>query len=348
VPLYSRRYFQSPHCGKEWFAFACRTASHAQRALEPARVIVPALWNPVPGYLLPAVARAVPVDDGGIAEYGSLGLFGIIKLTRFRDHYRAALRTLAGQIVKAAEAAEVGDPVLVESSALLNAFGTEPGSESGEHRVRVTIVAPRRDDLPSVRGSVRGVEHYGRAARDWNPYVSDSVRALADHVADLARGLGLRPEIGDLADHGAELLASGPARRPEVLIVDAWAAMQADCRRLLRQFDKLDKPWVQVIIPWNQRDSETAAAEHTLRRALHSAMPRKLAAGRVTSALALRGVPNLSSFSTVLPTVIQAAVRQYFKHAPVSAHASQPEWTEQSSSLLAASLTPLEHFDAKR
>src|SRR5271170_6503468 len=44
VPLYSRRYFESSYCGKEWFAFARREVTTAARGGDVASAIVPALW----------------------------------------------------------------------------------------------------------------------------------------------------------------------------------------------------------------------------------------------------------------------------------------------------------------
>jgi len=46
VPLYSRRYFKSEHCGKEWFAFNRRRLNHRAKNTHPVETIVPALWIP--------------------------------------------------------------------------------------------------------------------------------------------------------------------------------------------------------------------------------------------------------------------------------------------------------------
>src|SRR6202050_3897068 len=45
VPLYSRRYFESKYCGKEWFAFARREINSRARGDVPSSAIVPALWT---------------------------------------------------------------------------------------------------------------------------------------------------------------------------------------------------------------------------------------------------------------------------------------------------------------
>jgi FxsC-like protein len=94
--------------------------------------------------------------------------------------------------------------------------------------------------------------------------------------------------------------------------------MQPECRDILRRLDAMDKPWVQVIVVWNQQDAQMQSDSERVRAALDAALPRKLREGRATSALAVRGVPSLDDFGMVLPAVIAAAGRHYLRSA--SAH----------------------------
>jgi len=125
-----------------------------------------------------------------------------------------------------------------------------------------------------------------------------------------------RVGVGDLRERSEGLLADGVAAHPELLIIDPWAVTRQECQRLLARFNLADKPWVQVVIPWNPADGETAAAESRLRLALDSALRFKLERGRVTSAIAAEGVPSLSAFCAVLPLLIPAAGKSYLRHAP--------------------------------
>src|ERR1700691_341412 len=56
VPLYSRRYFESDNCGREWFAFARREITHRARGRQMVDAIVPALWTRLDRERLPDVA----------------------------------------------------------------------------------------------------------------------------------------------------------------------------------------------------------------------------------------------------------------------------------------------------
>jgi FxsC-like protein len=319
VPLYSRRYFQSEHCGKEWSAFSRRLRAHQGRSWPPA--IVPALWGPVAAAELPSAARSIDVDHAGLGEvYGQRGFYGIMKLSRYRGEYEQAVRGLARRIIDTARQSPAKPGPEVDYDSLPSAFGPGTGGTPGNQRLRITIVAPRRSELPEDRSAY----HYGPAARDWDPYRPLSSLALADYVVDLARGLGYRPEVGDLHEHGGELLRGGPPSGPEVLIVDAWAARQCAYRDLLTRLDAMNNPWVQVLVPWNRQDEQNAAQEASLRDALEVALPRKLAQGRATSSLAVRGVPTLEDFRRVLPAVIMGAVRHYFRYAPACASLTAP------------------------
>jgi FxsC-like protein len=252
-----------------------------------------------------------PADFGPL--YAEHGFYGIMKVSRWRDAYENALYLLARRIVYAADASPVEPEQALQYESLPAAFGGHAGTGPGDKPLRITVVAPRRDGLPVGRDPL----YYGRDAREWNPYAESSVRSLADHATDLARSLAYTTDVGDLYQHEAELLGGEPPSAPEVLLIDPWAVMQLECRETLQRLDRMDKPWVQVVVVWNQQDTQLRADTAPIRAALDTALPRKLREGRVTSALAVRGVPSLEDFGAVLPTVIAAAARHYLRSAPI-------------------------------
>jgi FxsC-like protein len=233
-----------------------------------------------------------------------------MKVPWWRDAYDEAVYLLARRMVDAADASPVQPEQPAQHESLPPAFGGG-GTGPGDRLLRITVVAPRLDELPEGRDPL----YYGEGAREWNPYRPGSVRSLADHAADLAGSLSYTPEVGDLYQHEAELLGVERPSGPEVLLIDPWAAMQLECREILRRLDPLDKPWVQVVVVWNRQDTQLQAEAEKVRSALEAVLPRTLREGRATSALAVRGVPSLEEFGTVLPTVIAAASRQYLRCA---------------------------------
>lgn len=312
VPLYSHRYFRSEQCGKEWFAFNRRRLNHKAKNANPVETIVPALWIPFPDGMLPEAATSVQYNSVDFGElYAEHGFFGIMKVSRWREAYEEAVYLLARQIVTAATASPIrpGDRVPYES--LHSAFGGTARTGPGDKPLRITVVAPSKEELPDDRDA----SYYGTDILAWNPYGEDSVRPLADHAAELARSLSYTPEVGDLFRHEARLVGREPPSGPEVLLIDPWAAMLPECREILQQLDSMDNPWVQVIVMWNQKDAQMRTERERVKEALDSVLPRKLREGRATSASAVRGVPTLEEFSMVLPQVIAEAGRHYLRIA---------------------------------
>jgi FxsC-like protein len=316
VPLYSRRYFTSASCGREWFYFNRRTLNHVARVKGPVEAIIPAVWSPVDLGSLPDVAKSIQVDYFGIEPYAQHGFWGIMKLSRYRDAYEEAVFKLAERIKTVAERLPVGEGPTADYDydydSLESSFGGEEDrAMSGDQRLRITVAAPHRGALPEGRDS----RCYGPGARDWNPYRPDSRRPIADHAAGLARGLGYRVDIGDLDQHEADLLSGDPPSGPQVLIIDPWALMLPRVQQLLKRIDALDAPWVQVVVPWSNREAVSPDAEARLRTALDVTLGRKLAEVRATSVIAGHGIPTLDDFSLVLPKLILAVVKQYLRHA---------------------------------
>jgi FxsC-like protein len=311
VPLYSRAYFKSEQCGKEWFAFNLRRLNYRARIVRPVETIVPALWVPVRNGQLPEAASSVQYNSADFGElYAEHGFYGIMKVGRWREAYEMAVYLLARRIVEAADASPPAGPEFWgQYQSLPSAFGGNDGTAQGDKLLRVTVVAPGSDDLP--RG--RDLAYYGEEVREWNPYREDSVRSLADYAAELATSLSYTPDVGDLYRHEAALLGGDLPSGPEVLLIDPWAVLNPECRDMLRRLDALDNPWVQVVVVWNQQDAQMQVDGQQIRAALEGALPRKLREGRATSALAVRGVPSLEDFSVVLPTVIAAASRHYLR-----------------------------------
>jgi hypothetical protein len=108
VPLYSRRYFQSEHCGKGWVIFRDRARNGSAYASGHVEAILPALWRPVPHQALPEAAREIHFNPAEIGQiYAEYGFNGIMKLTRFSEEYEWVVYNLAERILRAADRARV-------------------------------------------------------------------------------------------------------------------------------------------------------------------------------------------------------------------------------------------------
>lgn len=315
VPLYSRRYFQSPHCGKEWSAFRNRARNGAAQDSSHPETIIPALWSPVRTDQFPQAAKSIHFEPRDFGDaYAEWGFFAIMKVKRFKDDYEWAVLQLARHIVEVAERTRVPPGPAIDYDSLPNAFEDGASADmTGDKRLRIIVAAPHLGDLPPGRSG----HYYGQAAGDWNPYAPDSVEPLAAYARVLARYLGFRPEVSDLYEQEDDLLdGDGPATGPAVLLVDPWEATRPRCQQILARLDELGKPWVQLVVVWNRRDAEMTAQETELLKALDAAMPiTRRDRVRMTALHAVRGVPSIEDIPPVLGDSMRHAARQYLRYA---------------------------------
>jgi FxsC-like protein len=314
VPLYSSSYFSDERCGKEWAYFVSRGRNRAARAPGYEAAIVPGVWDPVDPDRLPLVARSLALSYGGSDACKDLGLYGIMKLSRFRQDYDRAVQDLAHRIVTAAKRFPVAEGSAVDFGALDSAFDIVGRARPGDKWLRITIVAPRQGELPGGR---RSSPLYGPSALDWSPYLTDTDYAppIAACAVEVAKDLGFRAEVGDLDQHEAGLLAGNPSPGPQILIIDPWALLVPHSQHLLQRLDARQSPWVQAVIPWGSGDDGSQQEADKLRAALDAAFKNKLAEAASTFAAAARGVPNLKDFQKVLRQLIWAASKKYLGKA---------------------------------
>jgi FxsC-like protein len=310
VPLYSSRYFADEYCGKEWNFFTNRASDLPTQD----SAIVPAIWDPVEPGKLPQAAQAPHCRYRGSEAYETLGLYGIMKVSRYRKQYEEAVRNLAGLMAAAAERHPVKQRQAGDPSSLESAFGPVGVYLGGPEptRVRITVVAPRRDELPDERGSE---SIYGSSTLDWNPYATDPARPIAQEAAAVARSLSYGVEVGDLYQHADDLLSGDARYGPQILIIDPWALLVPRTQQLLQRVDDSRLPWVQAIILWNVADGESRNSEGELRGALYATLRRKLAETTTSSLMAAQGIPTIDDFEEVLCQVIGAAAKKFLRNA---------------------------------
>ncbi|ETK31615.1 TIR-like protein FxsC [Microbispora sp. ATCC PTA-5024] len=299
VPLYSPRYFESEHCGKEWAAFLGR----AQGQSAP-KTVIPALWTPMRQLTLPAAAEDIQFNHADIhPRYAEEGFYGIIKLSKYRRQYEEATLALANRIIEVAESTPMPERAIADYRTVPSAFD----HSIPERPVTLTVVAPDLQHLPEGRTPY----HYGWTAREWDPYRDhNGSRPLADCAAELARARGFRPEVGSLEEHLDSLGAEEP-QSPGVMLVDPWATTKDPCKEALRSIDRPDRQWITVVVPWNRGDRQLLAHEPRLRGCLTEALGGKLA-----EPASAPDVPTLDAFRIALPEALNKASQQFFKYAP--------------------------------
>jgi FxsC-like protein len=318
VPLYSRRYFESDYCGKEWFAFARRQFMNRARRPEVDCAIVPALWTRMELGELPQVAKAVQFEHSVLgARYCAEGFYGIMKLKNCRADYLQAVHRLAERIVDIGDASPVADDRVVprqrrpDFNSLPSAFGPESATRTANGQLRIAVLAHDIYSLP--RG--RGRDYYGPTPHSWSPYRPDYPEPVVDYAADLATEcLNCTPLVepagGGMPGHG------GNGQMPPTLyLVDAWVSQSEVHREQLARLNEAEEPWVSVLVPWNSSDEQTSAAAPGLHENLQAHLGRKLAGIPRRCAMAANGIPTLEDFGQVLPEMTMTILKRYRKAA---------------------------------
>jgi FxsC-like protein len=319
VPLYSRRYFESSYCGREWYAFARREVASRARSGDAVSTIVPALWTRMDASRLPDVARAVQFDHATFGErYSAEGFYGIMKLQNYRADYQRAVHRLAERIVEIVDASTDADvpvpwPRLPDFESLPSAFGPESAKRMTDGQLHISVLAHDVSTLPAGRVG----DYYGDTPRTWSPYLPDCPQPVADYAVDLVtKCLGCKPLAGSFGNDGWGDGGNGEELLPGLCLVDAWVSASEAHRDQLKRLNDIEEPWVSVLIPWNSKDRELSVAKRDLRQKLQEHLGRKLAGVPRRCEMAASGIPTLQDFSHVLPEMAMTMLKRFRKTAP--------------------------------
>ena len=315
VPLYSRRYFESDNCGKEWFAFARREVNQNARGLQAVNAIVPALWTQLDQAMLPDVAQSIQYHHSDLGpRYSAEGFYGIMKLQQYRADYQRAVHRLAQRIVDVAEEAALNAEKPVDYQSLPSAFGPASIKQSATDQLQITVLAHDTSTLPEGRAN----DYYGSTPSTWSPYIPDYPQPLADYASELAKKcLGCQPFVGTFEGDTSGPAGNGrPVPPPGLCLVDAWVTVSPVHRQRLRELDGLDQAWVSVLVPWNSQDAEMAKAEQALRDGLENSLRNRLASVPHQCRMAATGIPTLQEFGRLLPQMTMIMLKRFRQSAP--------------------------------
>jgi FxsC-like protein len=320
VPLYSRRYFESDNCGREWFAFARREITHKAQGSQVVDAIVPALWTRIDRDKLPHVAQSVQFDHNFLGErYCTDGFYGIMKLQNYRADYQRAVHRLAERIIAVGDesVAFVDENVVkgmtqADFESLPSAFGPASVSRTAEGQLEIAVLAHDISTLPPGRAS----DYYGATPDTWSPYRPDYTQPVADYAVELAKKcLDCTPQVGAFEDGMANWGSNGHPVPPSLCLVDAWVSVSAKHQEQLSRLDQVKESWVSVLIPWNSQDLGTHDARDDLREKLRQHLGHKLASVPRRCQMAANGIPTLQDFGQILPEMTMIMMKRFRKEA---------------------------------
>jgi FxsC-like protein len=314
VPLYSQRYFESDNCGKEWFAFARRGVNHNAQGHQAVNAIVPALWTKLDQDRLPDVAQSIHYNHAELGpRYSIEGFYGIMKLQQYRSDYQRAVHRLAQRIVEVADEAALNAEKPADYQSLPSAFGPASIKQIAIDQLHITVLAHDTSTLPKGRAG----DYYGSTPHTWSPYSPDYPQPLADYAMELAnKCLGCQPFVGTFEDGASGSVGNGQPLPPGLCLVDAWVTISPAHQQRLRHLDRLDQPWISVLVPWNSQDAEMAKAQQALRDGLGKSLGNRLASVPHQCRMAATGIPTLEEFGQLLPQMTMIMLKRFRQSAP--------------------------------
>jgi FxsC-like protein len=321
VPLYSRRYFESDNCGREWFAFARREVNNKARGHPVVNAIVPALWTRLERGKIPDVAQSFQYDHSELGQrYCAEGFYGIMKLQNYRADYHRAVHRLAERIVQVGdESVTYADDKLLQEAEhtdfdlLQSAFGPTSARRTTNGQLQIAVLAHDISTLPPGRDD----NYYGTTPSTWSPYRPDYPQPLADYALELAQKcLDCKPFVGTIDDDSASWVSNGQSVPPSLCLVDAWVSMSDTHHERLSRLNRVEEPWVSVLVPWNSQDVEMRTAGHDLREKLGQHLGQQLASVPRRCQMAASGIPSLQEFGQILPFMTMIMLKRFRRDAP--------------------------------
>jgi hypothetical protein len=220
VCLYSRAYFESEYCGKEFQVFQSRVRDFSMAAKVPRPpLIIPVLWHRPDKYpSLPASAADIQyVHDAFGKLYAVEGLEYIMRMKRHEDDYQEFLIRFAEKLIEVCKNQNYVMPKLVECPPLntvQSAFHTPkpapivvaaPSNAQGEDEdepelgntgpgvVHFVFVAGRSQKLQQIRTRLEAYAELG--GRYWKPYVPNVDKAAGIITQRALTDMGLQQEV---------------------------------------------------------------------------------------------------------------------------------------------------------
>lgn len=315
VPLYSKYYFKSEPCGREWAAFARRQSNHERYTGEAVNAIVPVLFTRFEHLTIPSFARDIQYKDDSMGtEYNEDGLYGIAKLKIKRKAFTHAIYSLARRIVDVADAYDLPTGRRPDYHSLSSLFGVSEFA-GGRRAMNVAVdTLTTVDSIPSGRSH----SYYGMSFHDWDPYTPNSAGPIIRTVAEVLSDAKFEPKAAAHRDCHADLVDAEPTA-PGLLVVDPWATLDSNHRELLQRLDDLNRPWIRAVIPWNRTDAETARCEEKLKEGLRTSLPQMM--GNMTTNLKRTSCTmpkTIDEFWDHTQLMVRAAEQEYLRHAPTN------------------------------
>lgn len=282
VCLYSRAYFESEYCGKEFQVFQSRVRDFSvTRNASHLPLIIPVLWHPLNNLpLLPTCTSDIQYahDEFG-KQYAVEGLEFIMRLQKFRDEYQEFLIRFATRLIAVAE--EHTLPILAECPPLKTVHSAFHAPMPAPQIVVMPNGAQsKEDDEPKLENTGPGVVHFAfvagssrelhqvrtrleayaeRGGRYWKPYVPDVNKQAGFITQQALTDMELQQEVLPFSQKLLDQILEaeeGESNVITLIVVDPWSLLLDNYRRQLNKYDKANLVRCAILVVWNEQEQE--------------------------------------------------------------------------------------------
>jgi FxsC-like protein len=281
VCLYSRAYFRSDYCGKEFSFFQARIEQYMAASAtknERPRVILPVLWDREE-----RVAKWLPSSIHEIqykhADYGDIyakeGLLNLMRQQRYKADYAEFIDQFAGKLVAVTEEWKLPQldpsPKMKTVTSAWSVKTAAPNSEAcepthhGTDVAHFVFVAGRKSDLVKIK---QKVDCYGsEGGRDWLPFYPHEPKTVGWISQTLALAADVEYVPLPISESLLQNLRHAEATNTIVIVVvDPWSIHLETYRKKLDAYDQENfNVNSAILVLWNQADSETKDNDEKLR-----------------------------------------------------------------------------------
>jgi FxsC-like protein len=323
VCIFSRAYFNSDYCGKEFRIFLDRMEGQP----EPPPLILPVMLSPPEDVrtlerIRHVVADIHDVDGGFPKDYVENGLEYMMVRTSQQENYRNFVDRFGDRLIALAEQhqlpplPEVPDIKNVTSAwarpaadadAPADSAGSAPEDETVEFADFIYVAATRQQ-IERLQDPKPDPGRYGpRGGLDWKPYLpkpEEPMWNIAQAVATKEKFhyLPVQTRVNDLS------LFIREARRKNrivVILVDSWALYLDVYHNVLSPYDDLDPLNSVMLVVWNFKDDATVSSREAIRGQIELVFPVK--AGRQDLAAYLFDIGTPEDLQKFLAIALQEA-----------------------------------------
>jgi len=290
ICLYSRGYFSSENCGKEFYAFHSRLKAYVPAPnLQPPRLILPVLWAG-PDRLpreLPSVVSKIQYKHADFGQlYATEGLNYIMRLQKTVEYEEFKIR-FANKLVREAETHKLprldsrpsfenvpnafDDAIWLSSQAspsegapAVAALPPQLPKNVGPEVAWFVYVAGQSKDYQEFRTNRQSYGLLG--GREWRPYHPPIDKRLGVITQGVAAVENLLEETLHVDDRLIQHLQLAEETNTIVIIImDPWSVRVDSYKKPLADLDRTRLMNCGVLIIWNEKDDETNKNSQSLK-----------------------------------------------------------------------------------